>query len=356
MKKIAILLSALCIMGLVASPVSAENYIEQERSSIIQPEEQDRLINIPIFFITQNQNSRLTEQQKDEISGVVSRYCEGEPIALAYNASYTIDSLNEEEKKTILNSSIYAPTFQRVKEMLNEGVEVKYVNLYGVNPFKLETGRASNVGDVTYWEQNYPYLGTYSGYKFLYVESSTGIETSEVTPGNISSSLKWNEIAKKTIQVACDHYIKNVFYKTAQAAAHGLSTLFSVYETPLAITYSSSKGYVKVSMSGDIYIRTILIRDDLDRVSGYAYYNWGTTERLGLTVVVKAKYPYLRNASGTNEYVVRAYNYPRRYSYTPGYYGNSTLYKSIINLYNNTAGYFTHDESIQANRLIASLL
>ena len=203
---------------------------------------------------------------------------------------------------------------------------------------------------------NCTYLGTYNGYKFLYLESSVGVETSEVTPGNISGSLKWDEIAQKTLEVVLDHYVKNSYYKAVRAVANGLSTLFSIYESPLTITYSASSGYVKAKVSGDLYVRTVLIRDDLDRVEGYAYYNWAKTERFAAALRVDAKYPYKQNASGTYEYRYPSYTFSTQNSYTPGYYGNSTFYSSVISLYNNTIGYFTHDESIDVYSAVAALL
>lgn len=158
------------------------------------------------------------------------------------------------------------------------------------------------------------------------------------------------------MEVVCDHYVKGDFYKAVKAASEKLSTLFSIYESPLTISYSSSEGYVKAKVSGDIYIRTVLIRDDLDRVEGYAYYSWGTTQRFAAALRVDSKYPYKRNASGTYEYRYPSKTYPTKNSSTPGYYGNATLYASIIQLYNNTIGYFTHDESIDVTSAVASML
>ncbi|WDC83418.1 hypothetical protein PL321_11780 [Caloramator sp. mosi_1] len=52
-----------------------------------------------------------------------------------------------------------------------------------------------------------------------------------------------------------------------------MSTLFSSFDVPLSITYSSSGGYIKAKVSGDLYIRTVFIKDNKDRIPGYAYYN-----------------------------------------------------------------------------------
>ena len=91
-------------------------------------------------------------------------------------------------------------------------------------------------------------------------------------------------------------------------------------------------------------------------MEGYAYYSWGTTQRFAAALRVDSKYPYKRNASGTYEYRYPSKTYPTKNSSTPGYYGNATLYASIIQLYNNTIGYFTHDESIDVTSAVASML
>lgn len=295
-------------------------------------------------------------EKKDDIAAVVSNYCDG-TMSLGDDAEYNITPLNDAQRQDVLDSPMYAATFSRINDIIDSGVTVKYINLFSPCSQNLAVGRAAgDPSDITYWEQNCPYLGTYNGYKFLYLESSAGVESSEVTPGNISASLKWNEIAKKTLEVVCDHYVKNSYYKAVKAVANGLSTLFSFYENPLTVSYSPSREYVKAKVSGDIYIRTVLIRDDLNRVNGYAYYNWGITERFAAALRVDAKYPYKQNVSGTYEYRYPSHTYPTQYSNTPGYYGGTEFYKSVIALYNNTIGYFTHDEVIEVNSAVASLL
>lgn len=271
--------------------------------------------------------------------------------------TYEVIQLNDAQKLSVLENPIYSSTFNQIAEMISGGVTVKYVNLFsGASNVDYVVSSTGDPNDISYWENNCSSLGTYNGYKFLYLESSAGVETSEVEPGNISGSWKWSEIAKKSIEAVCDHYVKDNFYKAVKAVFNGLSTLFSIYESPLTISYGSSDGYIKAKVSGDIYIRTVLIRDDLNRVEGYAYYNWGTTQRFAAALRVDAKYPYKQNASGTFEYRYPSYTYPTQYSSTPGYYGNSTLYASIIQLYNNTIGYFTHDERIDVSSMVTSML
>lgn len=356
MKKFVGLMLVICLLGTLCVPVFAAG-AEKLPEATLDGTVQAKIMDIPIFVILTD-GIELTEEQKDEATASVANYCNGGVERLTNDSTiYEVVQLTDAQKLSVFKNPIYTSTFQQIEEMISGGVKVKYVNLFsGASDVDYAVNTAGDPDDTSYWEDNCRSLGTYNGYKFLYLESSAGVESSEVKPGNISGSWKWSEIAKKSIEAVCDHYVKGNFYKAVKAVSNGLSTLFSIYESPLTISYGSSDGYVKAKVSGDIYIRTVLIRDDLDRVEGYAYYNWGTTQRFAAALRVDAKYPYKKNASGTYEYRYPSYTYPTQNSSTPGYYGNSTLYASIIQLYNNTIGYFTHDESIDVSSTVASML
>ena len=356
MKRFVGLLLAICLLVVLCVPAFAVG-VEKLPEATFDGTSQAKIMDIPIFVILTD-GIELTEEQKDKATASVANYCNGAVEQLNDNsATYKVTQLNDTQKRSVFKNPIYTSTFQQIEEMISRGVKVKYVNLFsGASNVDYAVNASGDPDDVSYWENNCQRLGTYNGYKFLYLESSTGVESSEVTPGNISGSWQWDEIAKKFVEVVCDHYVKGDFYKAVKAASEKLSTLFSIYESPLTISYSSSEGYVKAKVSGDIYIRTVLIRDDLDRVEGYAYYSWGTTQRFAAALRVDSKYPYKRNASGTYEYRYPSKTYPTKNSSTPGYYGNATLYASIIQLYYNTIGYFTHDESIDVTSAVASML
>lgn len=375
MKRLISMLIIVCLVITMIIPASAAENGEEPLvfAETITDEMISDLINIPMFITAIEKDTEFTDIQKEAISNIINDACldmsyiyVGEQSGLLDSLllpknEYSINYLSYEQKQSILNLPIYAQTFTRIQEIIDGGTDIKYINIYSSNPDFL-TGECSamstngNANDTSYWESNCSSLGTYNGYKFLYSEVSVGVETSEVTPGNISGSLKWSEIAKKAVQAAADHYVKNEFYKVVKAASNSLSTVFSIYESPLAITYSASSGYVKAKVSGDLYMRTVYIRDDLNRISGYAYYTWGTTEKLSVALRVTAKYPYKKNASGTYEYRYPSYTFLTQNSNTPGYYGNTTFYSSVISLYRNTSGYFVHNESIDVNSIVMSLL
>jgi len=148
-----------------------------------------------------------------------------------------------------------------------------------------------------------------------------------------------------------------VFYlpmEAVKAVSGALKTFFDIYTPPISVEYSTAGGYLKAKVSGTLYIRTILIKDVLDRIPGYAYYDWGTTEQLKAKLKIDAKWPIGKRPGGTYEYDTRTYTYEPTYvSNTPGFYGNSTLYRSVIDLYENTMGYFTHNEHIDIGSVVA---
>ncbi len=322
----------------------------------------EKIAQIPIYITSTEGTTILTDAEKDAISKVIAvSYKEASNRPESGITQCRITRLSAEQKNNLLAMPIFKLFFKRFEKEIESGVKLKYINIYAPSSVlnlvmdSTQSTRA-NADDVSYWESNCSYLGTYNGYKFLYLESSYAVETSEVIPGNISGSWKWNEIAAKSLKVAMDHYVKGTFYQTVRAAQNGLSTIFELYDAPLSVSYSTSSGYIKAKVSGDVYVRMVLIRDDLDRVAGYAYYDWATTERLAAALRVDMKYPYKQNSSGTWEYRYPSYTFPTQQSTTPGYYGNSSFYSSVIALYNATNGYFTHDEDINIYSAVASML
>lgn len=357
MKKCIGWLTVFCMCLLMVNPVFAQDDLKYNISEA-DGDMQERMMDIPIFVVT-SVDGELTDAQKASASIDASQYCEG--VAVCANrelVGYDIVPLNDEQKQCVLESPVYASAFATFKDMVDEGVTVKYINLYtcASDGEEIATMSSSDLDDEAYWERNFTNLGTCDGYKFLYSEVSGSIETSEVEPENLTASLKWDVIAKKTLEMLCDHYVKNDFYKTVKTVADTLSTIFSAYTPPLSISYSSSTEYLKARVSGDIYVRTVYIRDDLNRLEGYAYYEGGTTQRLSVAMSVRAKYPCYKNPSGTYEYKFVSHTYDKQNSATPGYYGNTTFYRSIIQLYSNTHGNFRHEERIDINSAVTSLI
>ena len=104
--------------------------------------------------------------------------------------------------------------------------------------------------------------------------------------------------------------------------------------------------------------KKVVFSDNLNRVPGYAYYDWGYLQSFKAKTKVDAKWPVSVRPGGTTyDYETNTYTYPYwKTVNTPGFNGNTTLYQSVKSLYENTMGYFTHDEMIDIQYAIASLL
>ncbi len=357
------ILSGTCTI--YAADLKPEANMQSVKPISISNEVVSMLSEIPIYLTYINNNNvanidsikasaslEINEATKDGYNNL-NKDTKNEQLHITKNA-YEIVEVEKSSKADVINNPLFSGTFARIQELVEQGTKVNYVNIFIKEPNAMAASNDPN--DPAYWEANCQYLGTYNSYKFLYLESAANVESSWVTPGNISASLKWNEIAKKTLEAVLDHYVKGAFYKTVKAVASGLSTFFDFVDTPLSITYSSSEGYLKAKVSGDLYLRTVIIQDRLDRVSGYAYYNWGTTQQFKANLKIDAKWPTSVRPGGTYNYTTATHTFSAQYSNTPGFYGNSTLYSSILSLYQNTIGYFTHDERIDIYSIVAKLL
>lgn len=171
--------------------------------------------------------------------------------------------------------------------------------------------------------------------------------------------MNWVQIAGKTAKLAASVLVQNTPYSVAFIVYDAVSIVLNGYQPPYSVLYSNAtEGYLKIWVTGDLYQRTILISDNLNRVSGYAYYDWGGVEQLKSKSNMMAKWPVsVRPGGYTYNYEYATYtSLTWNYATTPGFYGNTTLYQAVINLYQNTMGYFTHMEKVNVNSAIASLV
>lgn len=370
MKKTLALILATFLLGTSIFPVDAiasEGYdgIDIIEQISISDEGAKMLSEIPIYltyinnynvdgmdYIKESVSLQIDEVTKDKSNDLLSNKI-NKPIHIIKD-EYELIEVEESSKMDVITDPLYTSIFVRVQELIDQGTKVNNVNIFVKSPDTMVLSNDPN--DPAYWESSYPSLGTYGSYKFLFMEASTNVGSSWVVPGNIGVSVKWNEITKKTLEAILDHYVKDNFYRAVKAVSSGLSTFFNAYQSPLSITYSSSGGELKAKVSGNLYIRTVLIRDRLNRVPGYAYYGWGTTEQFKTNLKIDAMWPVSVRPGGTYDYATGQHTFPTQNSNTPGFYGNQTLFISIIDFYENAIGYFTHDEYINVNSIVARLL
>ena len=377
---IAVVLAMIFAMSSVAfaldsSPASTPNTLFSLSDSA-----KNLMMKIPIY-ITYIDNwdeaelSKIKESANAELASAFIDYCDTPDSAEQIQSSqrlsplyikqsnYEIHEIAESEKATVIAQPEFANTYNRVLEITNQGIKVNYVNFF--LPSSLNTkSSGGNANDPSYWENNFPKLCSdqdsnnhiYSGYKFLYIESSVNVETDPKGVNDIGS-MNWVSIGTSIAKLVADIRVKNQLYTAVTVAQDFLSAVFSGYDAPYSVTYSASSGYLKTWVSGDLYLRTILISDNLDKIPGYAYYDWGCLESFKAKIKVDAKWPVSVRPSGLYNYETNTYTYPSRHnSNTPGFYGNQTLYESVIDLYEQSIGYSSHIETIDLANIITSLL
>ncbi len=317
------------------------------------------LKNIPIYITTLNKQN--SEVNKEIISNIIDENHTNNSIINSYNtknnllsivnSDYRIEELSRQKREDVYINPLFSETLLRTQEMIDDGVDVKYINFFVNQENAINRG---NMDDPKYWESQCEYLGSYNGYKFLFLESSVGIETNFVENG-VSNSVSWSKLFGATVKTAVDVFATG-YLETINTSFGIISNFSGIRRNPINVTYGESRGYVKARVNGDVYLRTILISDNQNRISGHAYYIWGHTEQARIKTDLDIKYPVSKRPGGTYNYENPILSGPYRTLSSPGFYGNSTLYRRIIDLYENKIGYFTHSEQLDLYGTIYDIL
>lgn len=324
------------------------------------------LKDIPIYITTSIELSN--KLNKEDISGVIDEHLKNKHLLDEYkynystdsdrgnesllnieNPNYRIEELSLTKREDIYTNPLFSDTLARAQEMIEGGADVKYIIFYVRDQRGVGT---NNINDPDYWLYHTSHLCTYNGYNFRFLESTIYFESSEVTENNIGSHTTWPRIIGATVRSAIDAF--------SSGAVATINTTFGIIEhftgaivTPLNVTYSQLTDFIKYSVSGNIYLRTIVISDNQNRIPGYAYYPWATAEEAGISLRVRMNYPVRKRAGGTYDYEENTKYSERRYLATPAFYGNRRdVFLNIIDLYNNKSGYFTHNEYLDMDRII----
>lgn len=132
--------------------------------------------------------------------------------------------------------------------------------------------------------------------------------------------------------------------------------LFSETFSQVKKIKDASESELKTYLEGDVYIRTVLIRDLDNRVEGYAYYPWGTTGQSILKQWVDIKYPTRKKSKTTYYYDTRKKFSKKINTKTPGFSGNQSYLDKIYNLYKNKWGQFYDKETLDIGSITDSIL
>ena len=316
---------------------------------------------IPIYITTFDPNNSLTQADKDSISDKISSHRSDSKADLNTTNMYTITRLTDTQIKDIVSSPIYTSTLNRFEELIDSGTTVKSINFYVpystdfITQSSAQT-RSGNADDPAYWEANLSLFGTYQTYKFLYMEASAQVETPQVELHVNWHQQNWATIAQNSLWATFDQFVQNVYYRTARSIFSIVSSLIDPNNVPLSVVYGPSHNYIKGQVSGDLYVRTLLIRDDIDRIPGYAYYPWANMEQLIAALRLDAKYAYQYRTADTYNYKYPSFTTAEQSSNTPGFHGSTILYDQVIDLYHQTGAYVTHSERIDVSSLVLLLL
>lgn len=329
---------------------------------------------IPVFII-EIKNEAARDSIEDKIQDTITQEVDSLPednivqkvtvsddsdLTKIVTNDYVITEASTAEKENLEKNVVYSKTFDEAANLISAGMTVNRINFY-VNadqPADNLLGKAgsSRNDDPAYWESTCSPLGTYKGYKFLYLESSVNVKTNKVTPGTVGASFNWGTFLSKTVQSAVTMVIDSQS-TSIELIREAISNVVGSVKEPLHITFGgASESMLKTWVEGDVYIRTVLIRDRDNRMPGYAYYDWGTTNEARLQQGIYAKYPVAKRTANSYDYETVYKLTNRKAAHTPGFYGASSYLAKVYNSYKNPIGYFPCVESLNVNTLVTKIL
>lgn len=317
------------------------------------------LSNIPVYFTeTNNELASIQATAQAMIDNDIITQTESYPssrnttnILVANTNDLIITKISNDEREAIMTNPLFAATFDRVESLVNDGVDVSYINFYVPQVFSSLT---NDPDDPNYWESICSPLGTYNGYTFLCLDADIGNVTTGWFESN-PSLVSWSALAKATINFTIDYFVDNELFTTAASVVGTLADFFNVYTPPLAITFNSSTDYEMHRVIGPLTVRTVYISDNLDKMDGYAYYPWGTTERAALRLDVDAQWPVKQLPTGGYTYESQLGTIKKQSLSTPGHWGNTFLFTRVLQKYLST-GYSTYSETIDIQGAVADML
>ena len=149
--------------------------------------------------------------------------------------------------------------------------------------------------------------------------------------------------------------------ETASVASIVFSALIGSYE-PISITYGkASSSYVYNQIKGDLYHMIVYIQDKRNKIPGYAYYKWGSTDRYRYKEFYDIKMPTGYTHTGSIEYTEITPSKGPYNIYMKGYPKSKTdstskklLMSNILSCY-YMAGEVTYNENIDTRILVAKI-
>lgn len=271
----------------------------------------------------------------------------------------TTTMLTETEKAEIVENPLFANTLRRIEEIASSNLSINSVNFrMKKNPLSADASSA-DPDDPDFWEDHYDrmesHAGIYRGYKFLYSETEISVETSYVEPDNLTSSFNWSNFLGSIVETTTSMFIGDIS-SIASLVYDTVGSILGSVTSPISVTYgAASGGYIKTAVDGTLYIRDVFISDNLDRIDGYAYYHWATTEQSCLQQAIKSRMPTSQRTSTTYNYVTANGSGSMQTVAAGGFTGSAAFYQEVINYYSRTTGYYIYEELLDMDSIVTEL-
>ena len=199
-----------------------------------------------------------------------------------------------------------------------------------------------NPNDPNYWIQNTTYWGTYQNQDIRYYYSSISVSKPKANVGNRPST--WPSILSAFVRIAIDSFFENTYLDTLYETITNIQSVLGA-ATPVNYVFDSATEWVKSETVGTLTNKEVVLEDIDNKISGYAYYPWGSLQRLQFQTRVEVKY-YAGIQNGSPSYPVVTSPYSKSRFVESRYYSNSTLLFPILRQYYNYYLYSMYTERV----------
>lgn len=231
---------------------------------------------------------------------------------------------------SIIDDSVLDDTFKKVEELKNTGNKINYVTfLYN---------SALNDGDMNnpdWWEKNFEYFDSYGGYRFLYTESAINYSGNTVELLSNNNSQTWSSIFRSVIKLGVDELIDNYINDKLTSIIDLFKIIFNNTIPTINLTKRDVDGYIDVTPHPTVRLKYVYIQDKLNKIPGYAYYEYGRTQMVELSTNIYYKLPSKKRPGGwTYDYITGSEVFNREFR-NKGFYGSREFLNGMIRYYEN---------------------
>lgn len=196
--------------------------------------------------------------------------------------------------------------------------------------------------DPNYWIENSYYWGTYQGQAIRYWFTSFSVSKPKSDVGSRPST--WRNVLSAVVKVAVDRLVGTTKFDTVYTAICDIQSVLGA-ATPANYTFDSATEWVRSETVGTLTYKDVLLEDIDNKVSGYAYYTWGSLQQLQFQTRFEVKY-YAGLKNGSPDYPVVTSPYSASKYVRSRYYNDKNSLFPILRQYYNYAGYTMYSERV----------